>query len=614
MRYLIILLALLCGAAQAAAPSISCAYSQTSGVAPLSVLVDCKATDSGPGNSFFNLLYSVNFGDTNPGNWAYGANTAQSKNFGSGPVTAHVYETHGTFTIRIEVRNSAGEVSRATQAITVTNPNTVFSANTACVAIASTPVAGEDSCPSGAFGVRKDDGDFDAMLSTQLGASSACGASGCKRILLKAGETTWQSSANGTLGVAGPGYIGKYGSAANPIITLQASTNQSVLFTNSTGADWRIVGLEIDGGDVATGRAIRIEGDKTTVANVIVRDSCYGVIAATADDMTIYNSVFVRTIGGSGCVQIYVDNGGATNRMSIIGNSVTNALAGEHNVRIGGAQVFTISNNTISEPASSKAVLTVRGPDFDAAGLYTEYGVISGNVLGPATTSFMNSISPQNDTVDERLRRIIVERNEFVFDTDSTNTSTIALLIQATEVHARNNLFILTNSDNAAAQGLNITYDRSGGGLDVPVPNLNVFENNTFYAAGTQNFCGVRIAATGATNTTVKNNLAYAPASTDNCQDSGDTGGVLLLDSSSGTTATTNSSNAQVKNTSPAFASATPSNPADFRISTASYAADGGTAQFPASNDDFFNCDDVTANERIGAMVPRARATCRGVK
>jgi hypothetical protein len=53
-------------------------------------------------------------------------------------------------------------------------------------------------------------------------------------------------------------------------------------------------------------------------------------------------------------------------------------------------------------------------------------------------------------------------------------------------------------------------------------------------------------------------------------------------------------------------------NPVDFRVGTGSYAANGGTAVFPATARDFFNCVNKTATPqyRIGSMVPKANSRC----
>src|SRR6185369_7905627 len=80
--------------AEGAAPTISCTPSRTTGTAPLGVLMDCTGTtDADTTKPFHDLYYTHTFGDLSAGAWSYGANTSLSKNFATGPVAAHVYET-----------------------------------------------------------------------------------------------------------------------------------------------------------------------------------------------------------------------------------------------------------------------------------------------------------------------------------------------------------------------------------------------------------------------------------------------------------------------------------------------------------------------------------------
>ena len=79
---------------------------------------------------------------------------------------------------------------------------------------------------------------------------------------------------------------------------------------------------------------------------------------------------------------------------------------------------------------------------------------------------------------------------------------------------------------------------------------------------------------TQSSNTIMKNNLVYAPNATKDGATDGTQGSVIRDEnaaSSVGATGTMgNSSNSELKNTNP-FASATPSLPADFRLTTDSY-------------------------------------------
>src|SRR6185436_10413161 len=104
------------------------------------------------------------------------------------------------------------------------------------------------------------------------------------------------------------------------------------------------------------------------------------------------------------------------------------------------------------------------------------------------------------------------------------------------------------------------------------------------------------------TDTIIKNNLYYSPndATPDFLNEAaGKSSGTVGAAGTFG-----NSSDAQ-GNVDPSFDST--SEAKGFRIGTGSYAASGGSFTFPASIDDFFHCDDVSANEHIGAFVPRVR-------
>jgi len=54
------------------------------------------------------------------------------RNVASGPVAAHVFDTPGTYTVCVTAFDGANSERTSIQ-ITVTDPNTVFAANTLCV-------------------------------------------------------------------------------------------------------------------------------------------------------------------------------------------------------------------------------------------------------------------------------------------------------------------------------------------------------------------------------------------------------------------------------------------------------------------------------------------------
>src|SRR5688572_12692926 len=141
------LLSLVGSAAAQIVPSV--VASRLSGVAPLFVFFDATGTtDPTTARPFHDLEYRWDFRDLGSGYWS---TTGLQKNFAKGPVTGHVFETPGTYTVNYFVRNAAGSTPvQYVQQINVQDPNVVFSgSNTLCVGN-SLPVAGSDGCPAGA--------------------------------------------------------------------------------------------------------------------------------------------------------------------------------------------------------------------------------------------------------------------------------------------------------------------------------------------------------------------------------------------------------------------------------------------------------------------------------
>ena len=124
-------------------PSVSAA--RTSGVAPLYVNFDATGTtstlitDADPNvqraRRNQELFYAHDFGDTGAGTWANGVQSSglTSKNAGYGPVTGHVFETPGTYTVTSVITDGVNSET-VTNTITVQDPNTVYAgAATICI-------------------------------------------------------------------------------------------------------------------------------------------------------------------------------------------------------------------------------------------------------------------------------------------------------------------------------------------------------------------------------------------------------------------------------------------------------------------------------------------------
>jgi hypothetical protein len=259
----------------------------------------------------------------------------------------------------------------------------------------------------------------------------------------------------------------------------------------------------------------------------------------------------------------------AGKRLSILGNTMSNALLGQHVLRIAHASKAVISNNALSNPATTKHSLKFHASQWQGGGVsdpggtghYSENVVISDNKLMGGTTGivFAVSIGPDNPNDDQRMRDFIIERNWF--SAAGFPAQLLSLIIYGVQdFTVRNNLFDVTGASEHA--GIRVEQR----GIE-PLPTRINILNNTFYSNDSgSDFTAVGLAST-ATNTTVKNNLAYAP---------NHTSPIVLSNSGVNTTASNNSSNAQAKSTSPNFIIGLPAVPVDFRIQLGSYAENAG--------------------------------------
>src|SRR3972149_6052856 len=128
-----------------AAVTASVVPSRTSGVAPLSVFFDATTTTSdATTRPFHDLDYAWDFGDPSAGAWAL---DGLPKNQAKGGVAGHVFETPGTYTVTLTVRNALGETDTQRVSITVQDPEVVFAgANTVCFSVSGNFTGG----PTGA--------------------------------------------------------------------------------------------------------------------------------------------------------------------------------------------------------------------------------------------------------------------------------------------------------------------------------------------------------------------------------------------------------------------------------------------------------------------------------
>jgi len=533
--------------------------SRSTGVAPLAVTFDALGTSAPAYTSlpFSEIYYAWTFGDPAGGaTWSYGTRPGvNSKNEAIGPVAAHVFETHSatpyTVTCWAFYLDSGGTLhsGSSTTSITVTNPDTVFAANTIYISQNSTPVPGENDVPPGA-----------TVQQVPLWITVQTLAQTYKRILLKRGDT-WSvvPSSTVTFGAsqAGAGIIGAYGSGAKPIIQTDTETP---LRLNADANDWRLVDLTVTSTDLvtSTGGGVVVFNALNTLLLRTDVNRCGRLVleAQGVNGYYVVDSVIgPASVNGTASINLY---GANSDRIGILGSRFTGGR--DHGIRIGGTATSVLSNLRIDGGRTGSHTITIRGKgDVPTPwnGLWTEHVVVSDNAMeGVVDGIAALALKPTNADFAERLRRVIVERNRI----DAPNSEAIFAQVSE-ELTIRNN--ILTTG-----YGIAISIGAVSN-VGSPLPSSGWVYNNTIYKSNiiySTSFSSAFLVS-GVTGYDIKNNIAYAPGSTSPTMFGGS--GVEGVNY----TQSNNSSNAQILSTLP-FVNATPVVATDF--APAGYAVNGG--------------------------------------
>jgi hypothetical protein len=532
--------------------------SRVSGVAPLYVFFDASATTAqSTTRPFHELEYRWDFGDAASGSWSSNTDMPNlSRNSDTGPVAAHVFESPGTYTVNLTVLDGVGAGSGSVQ-ITVSDPDTVFAANTLCVGN-SAPVAGSGGCPAAAAVLTSSD--FDAAINGNIASR--------KRILFRRGDT-FASSGAATIAVNGPGLIGAFGSGAAPRVSITGNNRAIQLSSGSTPTikDWRVMDLEINGNSGAATEGFHGEGsiDQVTLLRLNIHHVHFGVQLSPDvpdyynsngspghhlwDQIAVVDSTIRTIIGGQGGYGSFI----GAQRFAYLGNVVSDSTNGEHILRMPYVYKAVISHNDLSNPLPTKHVVKLHALLYGVSPTgYSEQVVLSDNKFtGGNGVDWPVAIGPQNAQLDERVRNVIVERNWFAPDPSQD----VALILWAQDVTVRNNLFNLTGT---AGQHGTVIERR---GIEPAPANVHVY-NNSFYSNSTGNFVPIQFNL--GTGMVAKNNLGYAPLSTSR-------------DMVAGTATIANNTPDAGILVSPGFLGLTPVLPADFALGALSSAINAGT-------------------------------------
>ncbi len=552
---------------------------------------------------FHDLEYRWDFGDPAGGaTWANGSGAnVNSKNAATGPLSAHVFETPGNYSVCLSVFDG---VSTAQTGITiaVSDPNVVFAGSaTLCVDSGGLPTAGMDGCPIGAAALNSSD--FDAVINTTAGYGA-----NYKRILFRRART-YVSSFQGALAADGPGLVGAYGTGTKPLITgasakMMFGTAANTGNVNADFGDWRVVDLNFDGvSKVANAFEMIGPAKQLTFLRVEVRNTLIGLVhskffldqinAGVPFTVPVWSEI---TMADS----VIEDSGnyaflGEANRFALLGSFLrgTDPIGG-HLVRVSYTNSMVLSNNHLAGGSNGNS-LTIRGFHPFPAGdntippnAWTENVIVSDNRIDGGNSAWFFTIRRVNTGDDVRFRNILVERNWLVATPPTQNM----LVTDAGELTIRNNLFQMTGGVSHDS----VVLGRSSGTPASVSNNISVLNNSLYAGTATSGaYVLINISEGSApTNLTVKNNLSYAPNVT---------GGnaVVLFSPGSGADISNNTSGASIQTGNPNFATTPPAAPLTWRPAAGSDAIDAG-ASVPVWSD-FFMAP-RTGTYDLGAVNP----------
>lgn len=605
------------------------------GVAPLAVFFDATGTTAiATKRPFHDIEYRWNFGENVaalaalPGgvNWNHGS-TRGSRNVATGPVTSHVFETPGVYSVTVSATDGTHAVSNRCTQIVVQDPDVVFAnANTICVGATGVPGAGVTGCPAGAKRVQESN--FTAAISRYAKTGN--------RVLFKRGDT-FSAATTAKITAAGPGTVGSFGSGNLPVVQMSGDACTLCFSSRSTPtfADWRIMDLEFNGMSSFKSLGIGIDDSggglaQVTVLRLTLRN--FGVaIGFGADLLNYWNNT---NSSGHNIDQLaIVDStvmfgpntqyGGynAGNRLTFMGNTIDNGgiqirhdahgkpllnAAGEpdhgsHVTRFPYLGKAIISNNSLSRPGFDRHIIKLHAPfwlhgvpdvneksNYSAAVSgdgYTKQVVIADNKFTDDRDPWSVAIGPQNGSSDERVRDVILERNWHV----TTPMSQVAQVIRAQQVTVRNNLFQGGGSKDQVGVMIDVY------GVEPPAKDVWIYNNTQYSADPTPSgqLIMVDIRNSRVSNITIKNNLAYAPKA-QNPRLYANVGAANVV-------AANNSTDAQIKEMSPLFTAMPSANLEDWRPQAGSYAINHG-AEVPVWSDLFRNNRPQKGGNDIGAV------------
>lgn len=530
----------------------SASFPVISGTGPLFGFADYTGTTSTATSSpLDDLEYYTDWGDSAvSGIWTYGRAAGLSRSISYGPIAAHVFETPGVWPVATYVYDGATLSGPNIQSITVNDPNVVYSGtNTVCYSNAGLSSGGPAGCAY-------------ATSSSESTVVAACASN--KRVLMHCTDTFSETGqVNFPAGISN-WTLGSWGTGAAPIVSNSVATSFAAALSINTATNGRIMNLHFIGSAAPDVYGILLSNSSGNSRIVVIRceteaqSFTFNLSGSTTPDQFCVFECHLHDIGPA-----TVGYGGIFEftKFALLGNWVENlhptngATNVAHCYRIGKGQKGVVQHNTLQDNYGGSLI------KCHAANSSTDsfHIVFSDNkLISSANSSNSIDFGPEIPAINELVRDSIFERNWVIYGSGMGNP----LVLESTQrITVRNNLFDGSLATLATKLMRLFTNSAMSG------PTDNRVYNNTFYTSDTGSM-NIILNDTGAVNTVIKNNIGYAPNMTTPA---------MISDAGSGTIAANNSSNAQVKTPNP-FVSGSPSVPADFKLSSGSYAKGTGVA------------------------------------
>ncbi len=370
--------------------------SRISGPAPLAVQFDAIETthDDSELDTFRALGYHFYFDDPTSGMWKHSGESKNSQI--GGPIAAHVFETPGTYTVRVRAQDSKGNFDDESVTITVTDPNTVYSGENTIVISKTSNTSG---APSGA-----------QLLTDQT--SWPQWESG-KRYLLMAGQ---DFSSFGDIDIYQNQNIqvGKIGSGADPIVKQVDVDRGSAPLNWSKG----VVISDLKTGSVSIPNSSEdvyvIRGSNT---NITIGSSVKHWVSKGKESLIWPENIFIYESRGVGAWVL-------SRGVNIIGVEMSDPV--EHNIRTAYLVKAFIAHNLLYRAARTKHNIKIHAEGIaenenerlvkNSLSSATRWVVVANNTMGngePQPNGWAMTVCPENGNKVQGVHDVIVENNNF---------------------------------------------------------------------------------------------------------------------------------------------------------------------------------------------------------